>query len=83
MTARSKLLLNLMCFALLSACGAGDVGEACDAEADSGECVDGAFCAKTKSGDLQCMSVCTKQEDCPAKTECTGAKGTTKVCQPK
>jgi hypothetical protein len=69
----------LMTFA---ACGAADIGESCSEEADSDECVDGAFCAKSKSGVLQCMRTCVSQSDCPADTECTGAKDTTKVCQP-
>jgi hypothetical protein len=78
---RSKPLM-MVCVVLLGACGAAEIGEACDAEADSDECVDGAFCAKTKAGNLQCMQVCVEQKDCPDKTECTGTKGSTKVCQP-
>jgi hypothetical protein len=83
MSVRSRLVTMLGCVVLLSACGAGEIGEDCDSEADTDECVDGAFCAKTKSGDLQCMQVCVEQSTCASKTECTGAKGTTKVCQPK
>lgn len=67
-----------------AACGGeGEIGEACFKEADADECVEGAACAKTKSGDLSCMKVCVAQSDCPSDTECTGAKGTAKVCQPK
>jgi hypothetical protein len=69
---------------LTAACGGeGEVGEDCSKEADSDECVDGAFCAKTKSGDLSCMKICTEKSDCPSDTECTGSKETIKVCQPK
>jgi hypothetical protein len=79
----SRWLLAIVILAGVAACGgAGEVGEACDAEASAGECVDAAACAKTKAGALSCMKVCVDQADCPAATECTGTKGTTKVCQP-
>lgn len=69
---------------LAAACGGeGDVGDDCSREADQDECEDGAFCAKTKSGRLQCLQICIEQSHCPANTECTGAKEKTKVCQPK
>ena len=67
---------------LTAACGGGsEIGEECSQEADADECVDGAFCAKAKSGELQCMKVCVRQDDCAVDTECTGTTGPTKVCQ--
>jgi hypothetical protein len=69
---------------LFAACGGGSaIGEACSQEADTDECVDGAVCAKAKSGDLECMKLCARQEDCSAGTECTGTTSSAKVCQAK
>jgi hypothetical protein len=78
-----SLLMMFGTLAALTACGAGEVGDECDKEADSNECEDGAFCAKTKSGELECMKICTDKIDCPTMTECVGSKETIKVCQPK
>ena len=78
------LLLAIVVLAGVAACGGGaEIGEACDEEASAGECVDDAACAKAQSGALQCMRVCKEQADCPETAECTGTKGSIKVCQPK
>ena len=69
--------------AALAACGAGEVGDECAKEADPDECVDGAFCARNTSAELECMRICSDKNDCPEMTECTGSSLTIKVCQPK
>ena len=77
------LLLAVLSLASLAACGGGgEIGDPCDEEVASGECVDGATCGKTKSGVLRCMRLCTMQTECPVNTECTGSKSSLKVCQP-
>ena len=77
----SQLVTSVL-FGALAACG-GDIGDDCDDEGDRDECVDEALCAKTKDGDLECMKLCTKQDDCPSTTECKGTPSDLKVCRPK
>jgi hypothetical protein len=78
-----SLLTMFAIFATLAACGAGEVGEECSKEADADECVDGAFCARNKAAQLECMQICSDKIDCPDMAECTGSALTIKVCQPK
>ena len=79
---RYRWLLAIVILAGVAACSGGaEIGESCSEEAADGECVDGAACAKAESGALKCMRLCTLQTDCPADTECTGTKGSSKVCQ--
>lgn len=80
---RYRWLLAIVILAGVAACGSGaEIGESCDEEVADGECVDGAACAKTEAGALQCMRVCVEQKDCSDTAECTGTKGSLKVCQP-
>lgn len=82
MLKRYRWLLAIVILAGVAACGGGaELGDSCDEEVADGECVDGAACAKDKSGELKCMRVCTLQTDCPTGTECTGTKSSLKVCQ--
>lgn len=78
-----RALIAFGLFTLLAACSGGaEIGEACSKEAAADECEDAASCAKTKASDLVCLKTCSAQSDCPAETECTGAKASAKVCQP-
>lgn len=79
----------------LTACGAGNVGEACERPGSVEGCVEGAVCATDEStveGEptdpvwetYTCRAVCDVQADCGPGEECRGVTGGAMVsaCQP-
>jgi hypothetical protein len=78
-----RCLLASLAFALLSACGASEVGEECDDAGDTDECEDGAICTNEDGGGAVCRALCKEQEDCSGGLSCNGVSGTDlKSCQP-
>jgi hypothetical protein len=69
------------------ACGGADIGEPCETEGSTDECVDGAVCAQPTltSTEPQCLKVCKDDTECNTATEaCNGVSGTNiKACRPK
>ncbi len=78
------ILLALPLLSVLAlACGKTEVGDACDDEGKTDECVDNAVCAKDKAGATKCLKVCTEQAQCAATEECNGTTGSLKACRAK
>lgn len=82
MTRTAYLLIALSCSLLLIACGGAELGESCDDEGSTDECVDDAVCTNEGEG-AACRALCKEQEDCPAGYACNGISSTSqKSCQP-
>lgn len=67
------------------ACSA-DIGEDCDTEGSSDECVDGAICGKRSDSDAKpiCLKVCSADTDCASGENCNGVTGSSaKACRIK
>jgi hypothetical protein len=75
----------LICLASCS--GEGAVGDECDESgAEEGECEEGALCGKLSddSDQLECLTICKGDEDCPSDKSCKGVAGTDiKGCRAK
>jgi hypothetical protein len=68
---------------LASACGGTDIGETCDDEGSTDECVDDAVCTNESGERAVCRTICEEHEDCPAAHSCNGVTGSSvKSCQP-
>ena len=75
--------LALVLFCAVAACGGAEVGEDCDDEGSTDECVDGAICTNESGDKAVCRLLCKEQEDCPADHACNGVSETSrKSCQP-
>jgi hypothetical protein len=81
------VLVTVVMLGGLWACGGESaLGEECGESGVEGECEEGSVCgAPGDTGEvLECLKVCTVQEDCAATEECNGVSGTSvKGCRPK
>jgi hypothetical protein len=74
----AALLLLLAC-----GCGGADIGEACEDEGSTDDCVDDAICTNESGDRAVCRQLCEQHEDCPENHDCNGVTGTSlKSCQP-
>jgi hypothetical protein len=77
---RSVLAAGLL--ALAMACGGAEIGETCDDQGSTDECVDDAVCTNEDDGAV-CRALCDEHEDCPDGHSCNGISQTSlKSCQP-
>jgi len=80
-------LLRCLAVGLLlwsSACGGAEIGEDCDDEGSTDECVDGAVCTNESGDNAVCRRSCEEHEDCPENHDCNGVSQTSlKSCQPE
>ena len=89
-----RLLSTFAALALLTACGPGEVGDACQGGALEGVCVDGAICAPERSTSVEppeepnderytCRAICEVEADCPEGETCRRVVGSMlSACQP-
>jgi hypothetical protein len=76
-------LIAAVLIALASACGGTDIGESCDDEGSTDECVDDAVCTNESGERAVCRELCEEHEDCPEAHGCNGVTGSShKSCQP-
>lgn len=71
--------------ALSVACAA-EIGEDCETEGSTDDCVDGAVCGKRSDtdGTPVCLKVCTTDTDCSSGENCNGVTGSSiKACRIK
>jgi hypothetical protein len=80
-------MLAVLLLSIPSCGGEGAVGDACDESgAEEGECEEGALCGKLAddSEELECLTICKGDEDCPSDRACKGVSGTDiKGCRAK
>ena len=74
------LALGLLLFC---GCGGAEIGEECEDEGSTDDCVDGAVCTNESGERAVCRQLCKEHEDCPAEHDCNGVSQTSlKSCQP-
>jgi hypothetical protein len=82
MTRPASLLIALWLLVAALGCGGAELGESCDDEGSTDECVDDAVCTNEDQG-AACRALCDIKEDCPAGYDCNGVSSTSlKSCQP-
>ena len=80
---RTQLFAVLLACFLLAACGGAEIGESCDDEGSTDECVDNAVCTNEEGDAARCRVLCKDQDECPDAHSCNGVSGTSlKSCQP-
>ena len=76
-------LLSAALLTLAAGCGGAEIGESCDDEGSTDECVDDAVCTNASGDAAACRALCQEHEDCPSGHSCNGVTGSNlKSCQP-
>lgn len=83
MARTASWLIGAFLLACATACGGAELGESCDDQGSTDECVDDAVCTNEDEG-AACRALCDAHEDCPAGHDCNGVSNTSlKSCQPE
>jgi hypothetical protein len=80
-TLRRFLAIGLLLFTC--GCGGADIGEACEDEGSTDDCVDDAICTNESGERAVCRQLCKEHADCPENHDCNGVSSSSlKSCQP-
>ncbi len=75
-------LSSFLFVSAIAACGSNDIGDSCDKEGSTDDCVDNAVCQKNKAGAIVCAKLCTDKNQCSSNLDCEGVSGSNlKACR--